>query len=105
METGSQELVILSYGIMCFHPSMSLNNEKFFCKNSGDKIAVCERTAGQLSRKFSDLNPACKKALVPVKIFQFQDMCNENHFLDTFWSHSKWPMTKITTVSRLAFLV
>ena len=28
VETGSQELVIFSYVIVCHHPSMSLNNEK-----------------------------------------------------------------------------
>ena len=28
--------------------------------------------------KFSDLNSACSKMLVHVKIFQFQDMLNEN---------------------------
>ena len=28
VETGSQELVILSYVIVCIHPSVSLNNEK-----------------------------------------------------------------------------
>ena len=56
METGLQELVILSYGIVFFHPSVSLNNEKNCCKNSGDKIAVCERTAGVRSWKFPNLN-------------------------------------------------
>ena len=28
VETGSHELVILSYATVCLHPSMSLNNEK-----------------------------------------------------------------------------
>ena len=28
VKTGSKELVILSYAIVCFHPSVSLNNEK-----------------------------------------------------------------------------
>ena len=58
---GSQELEISSYLIVFFHSSVSLNNEKNLigCKNSGDKIAVCERTACLLSGKFSDLNLAC----------------------------------------------
>jgi hypothetical protein len=38
-------------------------------------IAVCEKTAGLRLRcgKFSNLNSACSKVLVPIKIFQFQD--------------------------------
>ena len=28
VETGSHELVILSYATVCLHPSVSLNNEK-----------------------------------------------------------------------------
>jgi hypothetical protein len=63
------------------HRSVSLNNEKIFCELSEDKIAVCEKTAGLRSGNFSDLNSACSKVLVPVKIFQFQDMGNENRFL------------------------
>ena len=74
---------------MCFHPSVSLNNEKICCAISEDKIAVCEKTAGLRSGNFSDLNSACQKVVVPVKIFQFQDMLNENRFLDTFRGHSK----------------
>ena len=46
METGSQELVILSYATVCPHPSVSLNNEKKCHDISGDKAAVCEKTAG-----------------------------------------------------------
>jgi hypothetical protein len=38
------------------------------------------------------LNSACSKVLVPVKIFQFQDMINENRFLGTFRGHSKQPV-------------
>ena len=53
---------------------MSLNNEKICCEISEDKIAVCEKTAGLRCGKFSDLNSACSKVLVPIKIFQFQDM-------------------------------
>ena len=68
---------------------MSLNNEKICCAISEDKIAVCEKTAGLRSGNFSDLNSACQKVVVPVKIFQFQDMLNENRFLDTFRGHSK----------------
>ena len=84
-----KKLVILSYAIVCFHPSVSLNNEKICCAISENKIAVCEKTAGLGSGNFSDLNSACQKVLVPVKIFQFQDMLNENRFLDTFRGHSK----------------
>ena len=47
-----------------------------------DKIAVCEKTAGLWCRKFSDLNSACSKVLVPIKIFQF---------LGTFRRQSKRP--------------
>ena len=50
--------------------SVSLNNEKNCCEISEDKIAVCEKTAGLRSGNFSDLNSACSKVLVPVKIFQ-----------------------------------
>ena len=49
---------------------MSLNNEKICCDNSEDKIAVCQKTAGLRSGNFMDLNSACSKVLVPVKIFQ-----------------------------------
>ena len=78
MKTGSKELVILSYAIVCFHPSVSLNNEKICCAISEDKIAICEKTAGLGSGNFSDLNSACRRVLVPVKIFQFQGMLNES---------------------------
>ena len=44
--TGSQELVILSYVIVCLHPSVSSNNEKISHKISEDKIAVFEKTSG-----------------------------------------------------------
>ena len=74
---------------MCFHPSVSLNNEKICCAISEDKIAVCEKTAGLRSGNFSDLNSACQKVVVPVKIFQFRNMLDENRFLDTFRGHSK----------------
>jgi hypothetical protein len=77
---------------VCLHPSVSLNNEKICCEISEDKIAVCEKTAGLQCGKFSDLNSACWKVLVPIKIFQFQDMLNENRFLGTFRGHSKRPI-------------
>jgi hypothetical protein len=60
------------------HRSVSLNNEKNCCEISEDKIAFCEKTAGLRRGKFSDSNSACLKVLVPVKIFQFQDMLNES---------------------------
>ena len=63
---------------MCRHRSVSLNNEKICCEISEDKIAVCEKTAGLRRGKFSDSNSACLNVLVPVKIFQFQDMLNES---------------------------
>jgi hypothetical protein len=82
----------LSYAIVCLPSSVSLNNEKNCCVISEDKIAVCEKTAGLRCGKFSDLNSACSKVLVvPIKIFQFQDMLNENRFLGTFRGHSKRP--------------
>ena len=63
---------------MCFHPSVSLNNEKICCAISEDKKVICEKTAGLRSGNFSNFNSACGKVLVPVKIFQFQDMLNES---------------------------
>jgi hypothetical protein len=52
---------------------------KKICREiSEDKIAVCEKTAGQRSGNFLDWNSACSKVLVSVKIFQFQDMGNES---------------------------
>jgi hypothetical protein len=75
---------------VCLHPSLSLNNEKICCE---DKIAVCEKTAGLRCRKFSDLNYVCSKVLVRVKIFEFQDILNENRFLSTFRGHSKRPIS------------
>ena len=41
------------------------------------------------SGSFSDLNSACSKMLVTVKIFQFHDMLNENRFLGIFLCHEK----------------
>ena len=64
--------------IVCRHRSVSLKNEKSCREISEDKIAVCGKTAGLRSGNFSDSNSACSKVLVPVKIFQFQDMGNES---------------------------
>ena len=41
---------------MCFHPSVTLNDEKQCCQISEDKIAVCEKNAGLRKGNFSDLN-------------------------------------------------
>ena len=68
VETGSQELVILSYHV-CLHPSVSLNNEKNCRSINEDKIALCEKTASLQSGNSSDLYSAYLKVLVPVKIF------------------------------------
>jgi hypothetical protein len=71
IEIGRLEgLVVLSDIIVCGHRSVSLNNEKICCKISENNIAVCEKTACLRCRKFSDLNSACSKVLVPTKIFQ-----------------------------------
>ena len=80
--TGSKGLVIMTDAVVCFHPSILLNNEKISSEISKDKIAVCEKIVGLRSGSF--LNSACQKVLVLVKIWQFQDMLNENRFLDTF---------------------
>jgi hypothetical protein len=63
---------------MCHHSSVSLNKEKNCHEFSEDKIAVCKKMQGLRSGNFSDLNSACSKVLVPVKIFQFHDMHNES---------------------------
>ena len=81
----------LSYAFVCHHPSVSLNKEKVSREISENKIAICEKTQGLRSGNFSDLNSACSTVLVPVKIFQFQDMHYENCFLGTFQGHSKRP--------------
>ena len=91
VETGSWELVILSYAFVCHHPSVSLNKEKVSREISETKIAVCEKTQSLRSGNFSDFNSACSTVLVTVKIFQFQDMHYENRFLGTFQGHSKRP--------------
>ena len=84
METGSHELVILSYATVCLHPSVSLNNEKNCREIIKDKIAVREKTVSLRSGNSSDLNSACLKALVLVEIFQFSDMHNESRFPQHF---------------------
>ena len=55
---------------MCLHPSVSFNNEKIYREISEHKMAACEKTAGLRRGDCSDLNTACLKVLVPVKIFQ-----------------------------------
>ena len=59
---------------MYLHSFVSLNNEKICHKICEDKIAVCEKTACLRCGNFSDLDSACLKVLVPVKIFQSPDM-------------------------------
>ena len=63
---------------MCHRPSVSLNKEKVSREIRENKIAVCEKTQGLRSGNFSDLNSACSKVLVPVKIFQFHHMHYES---------------------------
>jgi hypothetical protein len=82
------------------HPSVSLNKEKICREISENKIAFCEKTQGLRSGNFSDLNSACSTVLVPVKIFQFQDMLHENRFLSTFRGHSKRPIDRFHLTSR-----
>ena len=94
----SWELVILSYAFVCHHPSVSLNKEKVSREISENKIGVCEKTQGLRSGNFSDLNSACSTVLVPVKIFQFQDMHYENRFLGTFQGRSKRPILVISSL-------
>jgi hypothetical protein len=57
---------------------VSLNKEKVSREIRENKIAVCEKTQGLRSGNFSDLNSACSKVLVPVKIFQFHHMHYES---------------------------
>ena len=59
---------------MYLHLSVSLNSEKICHKICEDKIAVCEKTAGLRCEDFLDLNSACLKVLISVKIFQSPDM-------------------------------
>jgi hypothetical protein len=50
----------------------------FVRRRTENTNAICEKTAGLRSGNFSDLNSACSKMLVTVKIFQFHDMLNES---------------------------
>jgi hypothetical protein len=65
----------------------------FVRRRTENTNAICEKTAGLRSSNFSDLNSACSKMLVTVKILQFHDMLNnENRFPGTFLGHGKRPM-------------
>ena len=84
----------ISHFELCIRVSSSIRvieQRKVSREISETKIAVCEKTQGLRSGNFSDLNSACSTVLVPVKIFQFQDMHYENRFLGTFQGHSKRP--------------
>ena len=60
VETGSRKLVILSYAIVCYHPCVSLNNEKNCLKISENKIASCDReNCKPREQNLSGLNSAC----------------------------------------------
>ena len=61
----------------------SLNNEQNYRKMSEDKMSICKKTAGSQSGTFPNLNSACLKELVHVKIFLFQDMLNES---ERYWN-------------------
>ena len=50
----------------------------FVHRRTENTNAICEKTAGLWSGNFSDLNSACSKMLVTLKIFQFHDMLNES---------------------------
>jgi hypothetical protein len=63
---------------VCHRPSASLNKEKVSREIRENRIAVCEKTQGLRRGNFSDLNSACSKVLVPVKIFQFHHMHYES---------------------------
>ena len=71
-------MVNRNWSFVCHHSSASLNKEKICHEICEDKIAVCKKTQGLRSGNFSDLNSACSKVLVPVKIFQFHDMHYES---------------------------
>ena len=64
----------------------------FVRRRTENTNAICEKTAGLRSGNFSDLNSACSKMLVTVKIFQFHDMLSENRFLGIFLGHGKRPI-------------
>ena len=73
METGLQELVILSYGIVCLHPSVSLDNEKNCRATSEDKTAICAKTVDLQGGNFSDLDSVCLKVLCDC-IFEIKNI-------------------------------
>jgi hypothetical protein len=77
--------------------------DKNFREISGDKIKVCEKTAGPRRGNFSDLNSACSKALFPLKIFQIQDMLIENRFLATFRDRSTRPISLKDEMLKIIF--
>jgi hypothetical protein len=52
---------------VCLHPSVSLNNEKICCGINEDKIAVCEKTAGQRSLRAGSLGER-EPARIPMMI-------------------------------------
>ena len=81
VETGSHELVILSYATVCLHPSVSLNNENNCREISKEKIAVCEKTAVLRSGNSSVLISVLRHAL--RKSFRI---------LDTFRGHNIRPI-------------
>ena len=67
VETGSHELVILSYATVCLHPAMSLNNEKNCRAISKDRIAVCGSTEWELfGFGFSVLESASSRRNISV---------------------------------------
>ena len=67
----------------------------FVRRRTENTNAICEKTAGLRSGNISDLNSACSKMLVTVKIFQFHDMLNEHRFLGIFLGHGKRPTTAV----------
>jgi hypothetical protein len=80
---------------------VSLNKEKVSREIRENKIAVCEKTQGLQSGNFSDLNSACSKVLVPVKIFQFHHMHYES---ERYWDAANGlsvPKTQTTCVKIL----
>lgn len=58
------------------YPCVSLKKEQICREISENRMLIYKKNAGLRSRKFMDLNSACLKVLVHVKIFQVQDMYN-----------------------------
>ena len=71
MQSQMRDISLICDAIECFHPSVSSSGEKGCCEVGWDRVAVCERAAGLRSGCFSDLNSACRRALVPVKMLLF----------------------------------